>query len=198
MTRAAPRIGIFGGTFDPIHNGHLQVADEVRRSLGLDRLLVVVANEPWQKQDRPVTPAEDRYAMVVAALSDHPGLEASRVELDRGGPSYTVDTVRELLAEEPDAELFVVVGADVVGGLASWHEEPALRELVTLAVVDRPGAEAVPTPPGWRAVRVPVRPLDVSSTGLRTRLEQGRSVSGTVPESVIRCMTQRGLYATGR
>jgi nicotinate-nucleotide adenylyltransferase len=198
VARDAPRIGIFGGTFDPIHNGHLQVAEEVRRALRLDRLLMVVANEPWQKQDRPVTPAEDRYAMVVAALADHPGLEASRMELDRGGPSFTVDTVRELLAEEPDAELFVVVGADVVGGLSSWREESALRELVILAVVDRPGAPAVVTPPGWRTVLVPVEPLDVSSTGLRTRLEQGGSVSGTVPESVIRCMAQRGLYATGR
>jgi len=195
---AAPRIGIFGGTFDPIHNGHLQVAEEVRRALRLDRLLVVVANEPWQKQDRPVTPAEDRYAMVVAALADHPGLEASRMELDRGGPSYTVDTVRELLAEQPDADLFVVVGADVVGGLNSWHEESALRELVTLAVVDRPGAPAVTTPPGWCTVLVPVAPIDVSSTGLRTRLEQGGSVSDTVPDSVIRCISQRGLYATGR
>ncbi len=190
MARDAPRIGIFGGTFDPIHNGHLQVAEEVRRALQLDRLLMVVANEPWQKQDRPVTPAEDRYAMVVAALVDHPGLEPSRMELDRGGPSYTVETVRELLAEQPDAEHFVVVGADVVGGLSSWHEESALRKLVILAVVDRPGAPAVVTPPGWRTVLVPVESLDVSSTGLRTRLEQGRSVSGTVPESVIRCMAR--------
>ncbi len=198
MAGAAPRIGIFGGTFDPIHNGHLQVAEEVRRALRLDRLLVVVANEPWQKQDRPVTPAEDRYAMVVAALADQPGLEASRIELDRGGPSYTVDTVRELLAGQPDAQLFVVVGADVVGGLSSWHDESALRELVTLAVVERPGAPVVVTLPGWRTVLVPVEPLDVSSTGLRTRLEQGGSVSGTVPASVIRCISRRGLYATGR
>lgn len=198
MAGAAPRIGIFGGTFDPIHNGHLQVAEEVRRALRLDRLLVVVANEPWQKQDRPVTPAEDRYAMVVAALADQPGLEASRMELDRGGPSYTVDTVRELLAGQPDAQLFVVVGADVVGGLSSWHDESALRELVTLAVVERPGAPVVVTLPGWRTVLVPVEPLDVSSTGLRTRLEQGGSVSGTVPASVIRCISRRGLYATGR
>ncbi len=149
------------------------MAEAVRRALGLDRMLVVVANEPWQKQDRPVTPAEDRYAMVEAALADRPGLEPSRMELDRGGPSYTVDTVRELLDGQPDAELFVVVGADVVGGLSTWHDEPALRELVTLAVVDRPGAPVAVTPPGWRTVLVPVAPLDVSSTGLRARLEQG-------------------------
>ncbi|HEY5109480.1 MAG TPA: adenylyltransferase/cytidyltransferase family protein, partial [Acidimicrobiales bacterium] len=94
MTTDAPRLGIFGGTFDPIHLGHVEVADAVRDALGLDRMLVVVANHPWQKQDRPVTPAEDRYAMVAAALVDRPGLEASRIELDRGGPSYTIDTVR--------------------------------------------------------------------------------------------------------
>ena len=198
MPAAGRRIGVFGGTFDPIHLGHLEVAETVRDALGLDRMLVVVANHPWQKQDRPVTPAEDRYAMVVAALADRPGLEASRVELDRGGPSYTVDTVRALLADEPDAEVVVVVGADVVAALDTWHEHEALRDLVTLAVVDRPGAPAVDPPPGWRSERVAVSPVDVSSTGLRSLLEVGAPVDGVVPEAVIRCLTERGLYATGR
>jgi nicotinate-nucleotide adenylyltransferase len=193
-----PRIGLFGGTFDPIHQGHVQVADAVRTVLDLDRMLVVVANHPWQKQDRPVTPAEDRFAMVVAALADHPGLEPSRLELDRGGPSYTIDTVRHLLAEEPGAELFVVVGADVVATLDTWHEHEQLRERVTLAVVDRPGVDQVRPPAGWRSVRVAVSPVDVSSTELRTTLESGGSVAGLVPEAVIRCMSERGLYATGR
>ena len=198
MPAAGRRIGVFGGTFDPIHLGHLEVAETVRDALGLDRMLVVVANHPWQKQDRPVPPAEDRYAMVVAALADRPGLEASRVELDRGGPSYTVDTVRALLADEPDAEVVVVVGADVVAALDTWHEHEALRDLVTLAVVDRPGAPAVDPPPGWRSERVAVSPVDVSSTGLRSLLEVGAPVDGVVPEAVIRCLTERGLYATGR
>ncbi len=198
MPAAGRRIGVFGGTFDPIHLGHLEVAETVRDALGLDRMLVVVANHPWQKQDRPVTPAEDRYAMVVAALADRPGLEASRVELDRGGPSYTVDTVRALLADEPDAEVVVVVGADVVAALDTWHEHEALRDLVTLAVVDRPGAPAVDPPPGWRSERVAVSPVDVSSTGLRSLLEVGAPVDGVVPEAVIRCLTERGLYATAR
>jgi len=193
-----PRIGLFGGTFDPIHQGHVEVADAVRTALDLDRMLVVVANHPWQKQDRPVTPAEDRFAMVVAALADHPGLEPSRLELDRGGPSYTIDTVRHLLADEPGAELSVVVGADVVAALDTWHEHEQLRELVTLAVVDRPGVDQVRPPAGWRSVRVAVSPVDVSSTGLRTILESGGSVAGLVPEAVIRCMSERGLYATGR
>jgi nicotinate-nucleotide adenylyltransferase len=195
---AGPRIGLFGGTFDPIHRGHVEVAEAVRNALGLDRMLVVVANEPWQKQDRPVTPAEDRYAMVAAALADHPGLEPSRIELDRGGPSYTVDTVRELREREPRAEIVVVVGADVVATLDTWRAHGALRDLVTLAVVDRPGAPVVDPPPGWRFVHVPVAPVDVSSTDLRARLESGRPVEDAVPEAVIRCMSERGLYATGR
>ena len=195
---AGPRIGVFGGTFDPIHRGHVEVAGAVRTALGLDRMLVVVANEPWQKQDRPVTPAEDRFAMVVAATADRPGLEPSRIELDRGGPSYTVDTVRALLSAEPGTEVVVVVGGDVVATLDTWHEHEALRDLVTLAVVDRPGAPLVDPPPGWRFVHVAVDPVDVSSTDLRARLEAGDPVEDAVPEAVIRCLSERGLYATGR
>ena len=193
-----PRIGVFGGTFDPIHRGHVELAETVRDALGLDRMLVVVANRPWQKEDRPVTPAEDRYAMVAAALADRPGLEPSRIELDRGGPSYTVDTVRQLLADEPGAEVVVVVGADVVAALDTWHEHEALRDLATLAVVDRPGVAVVEPPPGWRVVRVQVSPVDVSSTDLRARIEAGQPVGDSVPEAVIRCVSERGLYATGR
>jgi len=193
-----PRVGVFGGTFDPIHRGHVQVAEAVSAALGLDRMLVVVANEPWQKQDRPVTPAEDRYAMVVAALADRPGLEASRIELDRGGPSYTVDTVRDLLAAEPDVEVVVVVGADVAASLDTWRDHEVLRDLVSLAVVDRPGTPVVDPPPGWRFTHVPVDPVDVSSTELRALLETGAPVDDLVPEAVIRCVSDRGLYAKGR
>ncbi len=194
-----PRVGIFGGTFDPIHAGHLEVADAVRRSLGLDRMLLVVANQPWQKEgERAVTPAEDRYALVEAAVDGWPGLEPSRLEIDRGGPSFTIDTVRELHRLQPGAELVVVVGSDVVAGLPTWKDEAALREEVTLAVVGRPGVPAEPVPPGWRALEVPVAPFDVSSTELRRRLEEGLDVGRWVPDSVMRCIRQRGLYATGR
>ena len=195
---SGPRIGLFGGTFDPIHRGHLEVAEAVREALGIDRMLVVVANEPWQKQDRPVTPAEDRYAMVAAALVDRTGLEPSRIELDRGGPSYTIDTVHQLLADEPGAQVVVVVGADVGASLDTWRDHQALRELVTLAVVDRPGAPVVDPPSGWRFVHVAVSPVDVSSTDLRARLEAGEPVEDAVPAAVIRCIAERGLYATGR
>jgi nicotinate-nucleotide adenylyltransferase len=193
------RIGIFGGTFDPVHTAHLEVAEVVRDALGIDRMLLVVANQPWQKlDDRTLTAAEDRFAMVDAAVAGRPGLEPSRIELDRGGPSYTIDTVRELRDDDPGAELVLVVGADVVPGLTTWRDEPELRTLVTLAVVDRPGTSPVPIPAGWRAVAVPVAPFDVSSTELRQRLEAGLPVEGEVPPAVIRCIRQRGLYATGR
>ena len=198
MAYGRPRIGVFGGTFDPVHCAHVTVAEATRRTLDLDRMLFVVANDPWQKVDHDITPAEDRYAMVVAATAGHPKLQPSRLEIDRGGPSYTVDTVRALLEDDPDAELFLVVGADVVGGLPTWKDEGSLRELVTLAVVGRPGTDPEPLPPGWRGVAVPASPSDVSSTDLRRRLRHGDSVEGLVPDAVIRCIRQRGLYATER
>lgn len=198
MTRPGPRIGLFGGTFDPVHTGHVEVAESVRSALGVDRMLVVVANDPWQKHDRPVSPAEDRFALVAAALEDRPGLEASRIELDRGGPSYTIDTVRTILAHEPDAEVLLVVGADVVASIDTWHDHEALRGLVTLAVVDRPGVAMTDPPSGWRSVRVACAPVDVSSTALRSALESGEPVDGLVPDAVIRCIAERDLYAKGR
>jgi len=193
------RIGIFGGTFDPVHRGHLAVAAAVHRVLGLDRTLLMVANLPWQKAGlRSVTPAEDRYAMVAAAVEGRPGLEAGRQEIDRGGPSYTVDTADELLRLDPAAELFVVVGADVVPDLGTWHDHGRLRDLVTLAVVGRPGTGLPAVPDGWRSVTVDVPPFDVSSTDLRERLERGEPGDGDIPPAVIRCIRRRGLYATGR
>jgi len=198
VTRPGPRIGLFGGTFDPIHTGHVEVAETVRAVLGLDRMLVVVANDPWQKHDRRVSPAEDRFALVAAALADRPRLEASRIELDRGGPTYTVDTVRSVLAEQPGAEVILVVGADVVASIDTWHDHDTLRDLVTLAVVDRPGVAMVDSPPGWRSVRVACAPVDVSSSALRSALESGEPVDGLVPDAVVRCIIERDLYAKGR
>jgi nicotinate-nucleotide adenylyltransferase len=193
------RIGIFGGTFEPVHTAHLEVAEAVRHQLELDRMLLMVANQPWQKGDgRILTPAEDRFAMVQAAAGGWPGLEPSRMEIDRGGPTYSIDTVRQLRKEAPGADLFLVVGSDVVPGLTTWRDEPDLRGLVTLAVVGRPGAATEPPPPGWTAVTVPVAPFDVSSTELRERLESGLPVGDLVPEAVIRCIQERGLYAGGR
>jgi nicotinate-nucleotide adenylyltransferase len=198
----AERVGLLGGTFDPPHCGHVAAAAACVRALELDRLLLVVANEPWQKVPlRSVTPAEDRYAMVQAMAPLVPGAEASRLELDRGGPSYTADTVDELNAEATrrgaTLDLYLIVGSDLVASLDTWHRVDDLQEAVTLVVVARPNNVA-PLPAGWKAVFVGDDAVDVSSSEVRERLEEGLPVEGLVPEEVIRCIRSRGLYAVGR
>ncbi len=191
------RIGILGGTFDPPHLGHVAAGRAVTERLGLDRLLLVVANDPWQKSgERVISPAEDRYALTVALAAEIPGAEASRIEIDHGGPSYSIDTVEQVLAEAGGhpVELFLVVGADLVPELPTWHRWQDLQHLVTLAVVSRPGAAAADAP-GWRVVRVEGPQVDVSSSEVRDRLASGRSIEGLVPDGVIRCIHRRGLYA---
>jgi nicotinate-nucleotide adenylyltransferase len=193
------RIGLFGGTFDPIHVGHLVAAVNVRHELNLDRLLLVVANQPWQKEGmRSITPAEDRFAMVEAAVGGVSGLEAARIEIDRGGPSYTADTVSEIAASEPDASLFVVVGADVADVLDTWERGEVIAGLATLVVVNRPGAVRTAPLPAWRVVEVEVPALEVSSTDLRARAADGRPLDYLVPESVVQTIRTRSLYADGR
>jgi nicotinate-nucleotide adenylyltransferase len=192
------RIGIFGGTFDPPHAGHVAAARAVTAQLGLDRLLLVVANDPWQKSgQRVVSPAADRLALVEALAPEIPGAEASRLEIDRGGPSYSVDTAEEILAEAggQPVELYLVVGADLVPELESWHRAEDLRRLVTLAIVSRPTGPRPTVPPGWRAERVDGPQVSVSSAEIRDLLAQGLSVEGMVPEAVIRCIRRRALYA---
>jgi len=198
------RIGVFGGTFDPIHVGHLVAAVNARHTLGLDRVLFVVANEPWQKVgDRPVSPALDRLALVDAALGDVDGLEASRLEIDRGGPSYTVDTIEELRRLEPTADLYLIVGADVIAGLATWERLDDVRRETTMVVVNRPGS--TPVLPGqdgplagWNAVAIEIPALEISSTDLRERAATGRPLDDLIPEGAVRMIKQRGLYARDR
>jgi nicotinate-nucleotide adenylyltransferase len=192
------RIGIFGGTFDPPHAGHVAAASAVIAQLGLDRLLLVVANDPWQKSgQRAVSPAADRYAMTELLAREIPGAEASRLEMERGGPSYSVDTAEEILAEAggQPTELFLVVGADLVPELGTWHRSEDLRRLVTLAVVSRPTGPVPAIPPGWRAEWVNGPQVPVSSSEVRALLAEGRSVEGMVPEPVIHCIRRRNLYA---
>lgn len=193
------RIGILGGTFDPVHVGHLVAAVEARHDLNLDEVLLVVANEPWQKVgERAVSSAEARFDVVAAAVQGVPGLRASRLEIDRGGPSYTADTVAELRRREPDAELFLVIGADVVPSLPTWLRVEELPRQVTLVVVQRGGVAPVPDPPGWRVARLRIPALDISSSDLRERLATGRPVDFLIPEPAIRCIRSRGLYAVRR
>jgi nicotinate-nucleotide adenylyltransferase len=200
----AERLGILGGTFDPPHCGHVTVARACLSELNLDRLLFVVANDPWMKgPERTITPAEDRLAMAEAAVAGVDGVSVSPIEIERGGPTYTIDTVEELLEHargrgEPPPELFVVVGADLLPQLASWKRADDLRRAVTLAVVTRPGAEIHELPSGWRAVLVEGGGTDVSSSEVRELLEQGKSVEGLIPAGVIRCIRSRSLYAVRR
>jgi nicotinate-nucleotide adenylyltransferase len=194
----AERIGILGGTFDPVHVGHLVAAVNSRHALNLDRVVLMVANIPWQKAGmRQVTPAEDRFAMVTAAVGGVPGVEASRLEIDRGGPSYTADTVSQLQDLHPGADLFVVVGWDVSAELSTWERLEEIRGMATLVVVNRPG-----TPPpvglieqGWRLEEVTVPNLEISSTDLRARAATGRPLDYLVPEAAVRVIRERGLYS---
>jgi nicotinate-nucleotide adenylyltransferase len=194
------RIGVFGGTFDPVHVGHLVAAVNARHDLGLDRVVLMVANIPWQKAgERQVTPAEDRFELVKAAVGGVPGLEASRLEIDRGGPSYTADTVSQLAEMHPGAELFVIVGWDVSADLASWERLDEVRDKAALVVVNRPGT---PAPVGlrqhgWRIEEVTVPNLEISSTDLRARAAAGRPLDYLVPEAAVRVIRERGLYSVG-
>jgi nicotinate-nucleotide adenylyltransferase len=199
MTAGPGKIGIFGGTFDPIHVGHLVAAVNVRHALSLDRLLLVVANQPWQKEgSRSITPAEDRFAMVEAAVGGVRGLEASRIEIDRGGPSFTADTVEAVMAMDPGADLFTVVGADAADALHTWERVEVIARLSTLVVVNRPGSTLRATLDGWRVVEIEIPALEVSSTDLRSRALDGRPLDYLVPESVVRVIRSRDLYAEGK
>ncbi len=193
-TGSGERLGIFGGTFDPPHVGHLVAAVNVRYALGLDRVLLTVANQPWQKVgSRPLSPAEDRLAMVRAAVEGVDGLEASDLELRRGGDSFTIDTVAALLDEDPSRELFVVVGQDAAAGMPSWERVDEIRSRARLVVVERPGVVGS-LPDGWCFDRVEVPRLEVSSTDLRARVADGRPLDYLLPEAAISCLRERRLY----
>jgi nicotinate-nucleotide adenylyltransferase len=189
------RIGIFGGTFDPPHVGHLVVAVNARYALRLDRVLLVVANDPWQKSGgRAISPSADRLAMVEAAVGDVEGLEASTVELDRGGTSYTADTLATLRGDDSDRELVLILGSDAAAGLPTWDRADEVRSLAAIAVVVRPGAEDGRPPPGWDWERVETPRLEVSSTDLRARVVDGRPLDYLLTPAVIACIEARGLY----
>lgn len=187
-------VGLFGGTFDPPHLGHLVTAVNVRHALDLDLVILMVANVPWQKHgSRPITPAEDRFAMVEAAVADVPGLVPGRHEIDAGGNSYTADTLADMHREFPRANLFTIVGDDAAAGLETWERYDEVASQSRLVVVDRPGQHVVLTP-SFDWIRVEVPRLEVSSTDLRARFSDGRPLDYLVTEPVLDVIRRRDLY----
>lgn len=178
------RVGVFGGTFDPIHVGHLAAAVNTRDALDLDVVLLVVAHVPWQKVgSREITPSDVRLRMVDAAVATVDNLEASAIEIERGGDSYTADTLADVHQRYPGAEVFLVIGTDAVDGLETWSRPDEVRELATLAIVERPGSIGQEPPAGWKSVRVQAPYVDLSSTQLRAHLRADRSLQFLVPDA---------------
>ena len=191
----AKRVGLFGGTFDPVHNAHVALAHAALSGLALDEVRWVPTGHSWQK-DRRATPALHREAMVRLAMGGEPRFVLDRIELERAGPSYTLDTVRQLHAAEPGTEWVLIIGQDQYAGLHTWRDWPELLALVTLAVANRPGQRAAPPAEvlahPHRAV--PLAMLDISATDIRQRVAAGADISHLVPPQVARYIETHRLY----
>ena len=197
------KIGILGGTFDPVHLGHLMIAEETLSSLGLDRVIFVPAGDPWMKAGTPISPGPIRLAMVLAAVTGNPAFHVSPVELDRSGPSYTVETLEELHADYGlQTEYFFIIGADALKDFGQWRNPERVLELCTLAVVGRPAQEKFDLSllesilPGIRkrVVVVDGVTISVSATDIRRRMAEGRSIRYLVPSVVEGYIREHGLY----
>src|SRR4051812_34909711 len=190
------RVGVMGGTFDPIHHGHLVAASEVADRFDLDEVVFVPTGAPWQKSDRAVSPPEDRYLMTVIATSAHPRFSVSRVDIDRDGPTYTIDTLRDLRAgRDPDAQFWFITGADALGAILSWRDPEQLFELAHFVGCPRPGHPlADPGLPGASVSLVEIPALAISSTDCRSRVATGRPIRYLVPDGVVQYIAKRGLY----
>ena len=192
-TARAPRIGVMGGTFDPIHHGHLVAASEVAQSFDLDEVVFVPTGRPWQKQS--VTPSEHRYLMTVIATASNPRFTVSRVDIDRAGPTYTIDTLKDLRRDRPDAELFFISGADAVAQILSWRDHDELWQLAHFVAVSRPGhvlsTEGLPTE---KVSQLEIPALSISSTDCRDRVHRGHPVWYLVPDGVVQYIAKHHLY----
>ena len=196
MTR---RVGVMGGTFDPIHHGHLVAASEVQAWFDLDEVVFVPTGDPWQKSDRAVTAAEDRYLMTVIATASNPRFGVSRVDIDRDGPTYTVDTLKDLQAAMPDAELYFITGADALAEIFTWERAAELFDLAHQFVgVTRPGHEMDPATleaiPPDKVTMVEIPALAISSTNCRERTQRGEPVWYLVPDGVVQYIAKHRLY----
>jgi len=188
------RIGVMGGTFDPIHHGHLVAASEVAKNFGLDEVVFVPTGQPWQK--RGVSPSEHRYLMTVIATASNPTFTVSRVDIDRDGPTYTVDTLRDLRVAMPDAELFFISGADAVEQILGWKDVEELWGLAHFIAVSRPGHElSLSGLSGEHVSLLEVPALAISSTDCRSRVARGYPVWYLVPDGVVQYIAKHGLYS---
>jgi nicotinate-nucleotide adenylyltransferase len=192
MTR---RVGIMGGTFDPIHHGHLVAASEVAGRYGLDEVIFVPTGEPWQKVDRSVSPAEHRYLMTVIATASNPRFQVSRVDIDRVGPTYSVDTIGDIAAQRPGAELYFITGADALAQILSWKDADEALQLARFVGVTRPGYElSAEHLPHDSVTLVDVPALAISSSDVRARVAAGQPVWYLVPDGVVQYINKHGLY----
>ena len=197
------RLGVMGGTFDPIHNGHLVAASEVADLFGLDEVVFVPTGRPWQKVGRTVTAAEDRYLMTVIATASNPRFSVSRVDIDRAGPTYTNDTLEDLRALNPDSDLYFITGADALASILSWQNWEELFGLAKFIGVSRPGYElngqhivaAIDQLPADALSLVEVPALAISSSECRARAANSRPIWYLVPDGVVQYVTKRGLYS---
>ncbi|GAA4370095.1 nicotinate-nucleotide adenylyltransferase [Nocardioides caricicola] len=187
-----------GGTFDPIHHGHLVAASEVQAWFDLDEVVFVPTGAPWQKADRTVTPAEDRYLMTVIATASNPRFTVSRVDIDRPGTTYTIDTLRDLKAEMPDAELYFITGADALADIFTWRDAEGLFELARFVGCTRPGytmdESTIASIPADRVTMVEIPALAISSTDCRERTRRGEPVWYLVPDGVVQYIAKHDLY----
>ena len=186
-----------GGTFDPVHHGHLSAANEVLDRYDLEEVVFVPTGAPWQKSDREVSPAEDRYLMTVVATASNPRFSVSRIDIDRPGPTYTIDTLRDLKALYGDAELFFITGADALAQILGWHAADELFALAHFVGVTRPGYEPVDVAgfPEGAVTVLEVPALAISSSDCRARVAGGHPVYYLVPDGVVQYIDKRRLYS---
>jgi nicotinate-nucleotide adenylyltransferase len=192
----AKRVGVMGGTFDPIHHGHLVAASEVTHFFALDEVVFVPTGQPWQKDDREVSASEDRYLMTVIATASNPRFSVSRTDIDRGGPTYTIDTLRDLRAERGDGvELFFITGADALSRMMSWQDADELFELAHFVGVTRPGHRLTGDGlPEDKVSLMEVPALAISSTDCRQRVAAGEPIWYLVPDGIVQYIAKRRLY----
>ena len=193
--KPASRVGIMGGTFDPIHHGHLVAASEVQALFDLDEVVFVPTGEPWQKSHRVVSPAEHRYLMAVIATASNPRFWVSRVDIDRAGPTYTIDTIHDIAAQRPGAELFFITGADALSQILSWRDAADALRLARFVGVTRPGYELSDAHlPVDSVTLLDVPAMAISSSDCRDRVRAGRPVWYLVPDGVVQYINKHHLY----